>query len=181
VGPVSTAFGTPATLYERDTVPPYVRVVASAAKVPELQLVPTVVDPRFPGASVVLYPDTASLKPDPIGQPFPLSQVKAEVARWAPGKMTINLTGSDSKPGYLLVAENWYPDWHAIVDGKPAPVLRGDNTLLSILLPSGARQVDLTFDSPTYRKGKLVSLVALLAALAMAGIPAFTGRKPARD
>jgi hypothetical protein len=52
---------------------------------------------------------------------------------------------------------------------------------LSILLPPGARQVDLTFDSPTYRKGKLVSLVALLAALAMASVPAFTGRKPARD
>lgn len=181
VGPVSSAFGTPATLYERDTVPPYARVVPSAAKVPEPQLVPTVVDPRFPGASVVLYPDTASLTPDPLVQPFPVSQVKADVARWAPGKMTINLTGSDSKPSYLLVAENWYPDWHAIVDGKPAPVLPGDNTLLSVALPSGARQVDLTFDSPTYRKGKLVSLVALLAAVAMAGVPAFTGRKPARD
>ncbi|HEU5154438.1 MAG TPA: hypothetical protein VFU03_06895, partial [Gemmatimonadales bacterium] len=181
VGPVSTAFGTPATLYERDTVPAYARVIPSAAKVPEPQLVPTVVDPRFPGASVVLYPDTVSLTPDPLVQPFPVSQVKAEVTKWSPGNMTINLTGSDPKPGYLLVAENWYPDWHAIVDGKPASVLRADNTLLSVGLPSGARQVDLTFDSPTYRKGKLVSLVALLAALAMAGIPAITGRKPARD
>ena len=155
--------------------------IATAAKVSEPQLVPTVVDPRFPGGSVVLYPDSASLTPDPIVQPLPASQVKAEVTKWAPGKMTIDLTGSDSKPGYLLVAENWYPDWHAMVDGKPALVLRGDNTLLSILLPPGARQVDLTFDSPTYRKGKLVSLVALLAALAMASVPAFTGRKPARD
>ncbi len=124
VGPVSTAFGTPATLYERDTVPPYARVVAAAAKVPEPQLVPTVVDARFPAASVVLYPDTASLTPDPLVQPLPTSQVSAEVANWAPGKMTISLTGTDPKPGYLLVAENWYPDWHATVDGKPAQVLR---------------------------------------------------------
>ena len=90
-------------------------------------------------------------------------------------KVTLRLDVNPKQIGQLC------RDWHAIVDGKPAPVLRGDNTLLSILLPSGARQVDLTFDSPTYRKGKLVSLLALLAALAMAGIPAFTGRKPARD
>ena len=43
-------------LYERDTVPPYVRVLPAAAKVPEEQLVPTVIDPRFPVSGVVVFP-----------------------------------------------------------------------------------------------------------------------------
>ena len=39
--------------------------------------------------------------------------------------------------------------------------------LLSVELPPGAREVRLWFDSPAYATGKVVSLVALLIALAM--------------
>ena len=162
-------------------MPPYARVVAAAAKVPEPQLVPTVVDARFPAASVVLYPDTASLSPDSTGSaPANFTDLRRGGELGTREDDASALPGTDSKPGYLLLAENWYPDWHATVDGKPAQVLRADHTLLSVVLPSGAREVNLAFDSPTYRKGKMVSLLALLAALAMAGIPALTGRKPAR-
>ena len=59
LGPVTTTPGSPAVLLERDTLPPYVRVVAGAAKLPEDQIVPTVIDPRFPFNAVALYPDTA--------------------------------------------------------------------------------------------------------------------------
>ena len=55
LGPVTTTPGGPGVLLERDTVPPYVRVVPGAAKLPEDQVVPTVVDPRFPLNAVALY------------------------------------------------------------------------------------------------------------------------------
>jgi uncharacterized membrane protein YfhO len=67
------------------------------------------------------------------------------------------------------VSENWYKDWTAMVDGKPGVVRRADHALLSVDLPPGAKQVTLTFDSPEYATGKMVSLVSLLLALALAG------------
>ena len=81
--------------------------------------------------------------------------------------MRVTLEGAATKPAYLLIAENWYPDWHATVDGKPAPIYRADHTLLSVVLPPGAREVTLHFASAAYARGKLVTLMALLVTLAL--------------
>lgn len=171
VGQTTTTFGTTAVLFERDSLVPYARVMASAAKIPEAQIVPTLQDPRFPIHQVVLLPDTSTSSAPPPQQPFPVSQVQATVSKWEPGAMTIALTGADNSAGHLLVSENWYPDWHAEIDGQPATVRRADHTLLSVDVPVGAREVRLWFASATYERGKLISIVALLMALAMIAVP----------
>jgi hypothetical protein len=179
VGPVPTTPGAPAVLFERDTTPPYVRVVAGAAKLPEDQLVPTVIDPRFPYNSIALYPDTASLAPEPIrgGQVPAPATVRATLADWAPGRMRVTLEGAAAKPAYLIIGENWYPDWHASVDGKPAQLHRADYALLSVVLPPGAREVTLTFASAAYARGKLVTLAALLLTLGLLAAPLWPRRR----
>ena len=162
--PTPTAHGSVGVLYERDTAPPYVRVLPSAAKLPEDQLVPTVIDPRFPVNGVVVFPESASVTPAQIRAGGPdTTAVRARLTDWKPGSMRVALTGSDKATRYLLVSETWYKDWHATVDGRPAPVLRGDHALITVALPPGAREVTLDFDSPEYARGKLVSFIALLA------------------
>ena len=83
--------------------------------------------------------------------------------------MTIALDPAPPQPSYVLVSENWYPDWHATVDGAAAPVLRGDYALITVPVPAGAKQVALSFRSPDYETGKAISLMslALLAAIAL--------------
>ena len=65
------------------------------------------------------------------------------------------------------MSENWYPDWHATVDGQPAQVVRAQFSLMAIPVPAGARQIELTFASAAYRRGRMVTLAmsALLALL----------------
>jgi hypothetical protein len=179
LGPVETTPGPQAVLFQRDTVPAYARVVAGAAKLAEDQIPPTVIDPRFPYSRLALFSDTASVTPEKIrpGQIPDAPQIAAAVSQWTPGRMRVTLSGSASTPTYLLVGENWYPDWHATVDGKPAPVLRGDYTMLSVALPPGAREVRLWFASATYPRGKVVTAVALLATLALLATPLWTRRR----
>jgi hypothetical protein len=169
LGPTTTTPGAPAILMERDTVPPYVRVVSGAAKLPDDQVPPTVIDPRFPVNAVALYSDTTGVSPATIraGQLPGTSPVRATLDDWRPGEMRVTLTGRSDSTSYLLVSENWYPDWHAEIDGKPVPTLRGDYTLLSVALPPGAREVRFTFSSRAYARGKLVTLVALMIAAAL--------------
>jgi hypothetical protein len=165
-------------LYQRDTIPGYVRVLPAAAKLPEDQVVPTVIDPRFPLHDVVLLPDTASVSPEPIRSGVPdTTGVRATLAEWRPGSMRIALAGSDTRPRYLLVSETWYKDWHALVDGTPAPVHRGDHALMTIVIPPGAREVTLNFDSPEYARGKMISLLALLAIAGLYGWSVVTRRR----
>jgi hypothetical protein len=178
-GPEPSVFGGTAVVYERDTIPPYARVMPFAAKAPEAQIAPTVPNPRFPVSHIALYPDTSSVQVGPIPQPLTPPTVTATVTEWKPGAMKISLSGQATAPGYLVVAENWYPDWSATVDGSPVEVRRADHTLLSVVVPPGAREVSLRFDSAAYRKGKMVSLFSLLLALGAIALPGLRARRTA--
>lgn len=161
-----TAFGTTAVLYERDTLPAYARVVASVAKGTDAQVLGTLADPRFPGSTIALISDSAATAvPTATQPPFPSSRVTARVSEWRAGSMTIRLDGSDVSPSYLVVSENWYPDWHAEVDGRPGTVRRVDHSLIGVELPPKAREVKLRFASPAYAQGKIISGVSLLGAV----------------
>jgi hypothetical protein len=176
--PTPTRHGSTGILYQRDTLPEYVRVVPAAAKLPEEQVVPTVIDPRFPRNDVVLLTDTASVSPDPIRGGAPdTTAVRARLTEWQPGRMRIALTGSDSIPRYLLVSETWYKDWHARVDDTPVPVHRGNHALMTIVIPPGAKVVALDFESPEYARGKVISLLALLAIGGLYGWSVVTRRR----
>jgi hypothetical protein len=178
--PSTTRAGSVGVLYRRDVQSEYVRVVPSAAKLPEDQIVPTVIDQRFPVNGVVLFPDTASVSPAPIRGGAPdTTALRARLTDWKPGSMRIALQGTDIRPRYLLVSETWYKDWRARVDDRPAAVLRGNHALITVEIPPGARQVALDFDSPEYARGKLISLLALLAIAALCGWAVFNRRRPA--
>ncbi len=165
-------------LFERDSSARWVRVVPGAVLVPEDRIAATVADPGFPVDGVVLFPDTATVTgasatvaiPDP-------TPVTARLATWEPGAMTVTIDGADSRTTYLLVAENWYPDWKARVDGVEVPVHRGNTAMVSVALPPGARQVELRFDMDAYRQGKLVTLVSLLGVAGFFGAGWRQGRR----
>ncbi|MGE0354740.1 MAG: YfhO family protein, partial [Gemmatimonadales bacterium] len=178
LGPATTNRGLPAVLYQRDSSIQYVRVLAAAAKIPDDQLIPTVLDPRFPADRLVLYSDTASVSPTPLrGSAIPASPVSARLLEWRPGEMRIALDSAATTPQYLLVSETWFPDWHAAVDGTEVPVLRGDNALLSVVIPPGAREVRLWFRDSVFPRGKAVTWASLgLTGLLLLG-PAFLRRR----
>lgn len=155
-------------LYQRDSLLPWVRVVSRGIKVPEDQLIPTLINAGFPTDEFVLFADTAQVSGTTTSteRPGP-SPIKATLTEWRPGAMKVQLQGSDSVTNWLLVAENWYPDWHATVDGSPAPAVRADYALLGVPIPPGAREISLVFDVAEYHKGKWITLISVIAALAV--------------
>jgi hypothetical protein len=165
VAPTVTAIGRPAVLYEADSIPQYARIALTPVKVSSADEVAVIANPRFPVDLVALYADTSSVAAAPPTQPFPMSAVRASVTNWLPGRIAIALRGTDDRPSHLIVSENWYPDWHATVDGKPGVVRRADHALLSVDVPSGAKAINLWFDSATYRRAKLVSAAAVSIAV----------------
>ncbi|HEU4699755.1 MAG TPA: YfhO family protein [Gemmatimonadales bacterium] len=179
VPPTTAVTGNPAVLYERDSTTQWARVVTGAAKLADDQIVPTVIDPRFPYDRISLYPDSAPVTPAAIhaGALPPAATARAAVAEWRPGHMRITLEGREPAQSYLLVGENWYPDWHATVDGKPAAVLRADNTFLSVALPPGAKEVVFDFHSPLYDRGKLITAIAALLTLGLLASPLWRARR----
>jgi len=162
VGPVATALGRRAYLYEADSPPPYARVIPGAVKGEGDRIIPTLLDPRLDYDRLVLFTPDQPVTPPPMDSMPRPSPAKAQVATWEPGRMAITLDPAPPAPSYVLVAENWYLDWQATVDGKAAPVLRGDQTFITVAVPARARRVELVYRSSRYRTGRLISILATL-------------------
>src|SRR5437667_11041118 len=136
-----------ARLFERITPAPYARVVPGAVKADSAAIIPTLVDPRMDYSRIVLFSNDQPVAPEPLKQMPPPSPSRAAVTAWQPGRMTVTLDPVPPQPSYLLVAENWYPDWQASDDGRPAQVLRGDYSLITVALPAGAKVLEPAFRS----------------------------------
>ena len=169
VGPVTTGGGQIAYLYEADSAPPYLRVIPAAAKGDTDQIVPTLIDPRLDYDRLVLFDRTEAINPLPVREMPPPSPSRAAFTRWTPGRMSIVMDPPPPQDSYLLIAENWYPDWRATVDGQPVTPLRGNQTFLTIPVKGGAKSVELEYSSAYYSRGKLVTMASVLLLAAWAG------------
>ena len=77
-------------------------------------------------------------------------------------------------PGAALVrlADLWYPDWVASVDGRPAEIIKADYLLRAVAVPAGHHRIEFHYRSKAVRDGLAVSLASLLiAVLGVAGPP----------
>jgi hypothetical protein len=167
-----------AVLYEADSTPPYARLVPAAVKVPEDQIVPTLLDTRLDYSRLLLLPSDAPVElPHLDSLPAPMTG-RASVAAWEPGAIAVRLDPPPEHDAWLLVSENWYPDWHASVDDRTVQVLRGQKTFLTVQVRRGSREVRFWFASAAYGRGKAITLASfVLIALAIALPPALRGRR----
>lgn len=154
-------------VYRYEQAQPFARVVAEAFKVPDDQVIPTLIDTRFDPARLLLVPPdapagvtTLSALPDSVPIAVKTTEMRA-------GWYRFELATPPAVPAYLFVSENYYPAWRATVDGEEAPVLRAQYALMAVPLPAGARSVDLVYRSAAYRIGRVVTLVTILTVLAL--------------
>jgi uncharacterized membrane protein YfhO len=77
----------------------------------------------------------------------------------------------------LVVSENYYPGWKATVAGQPVPIGRADVSLIGVELPTGAKEVELTFSSATYERGKAITLAGLAIGVLLTGAGWMAGRR----
>ena len=175
---VTSSSGIPTVLLQRSSPVPYARLVPAAVKAERGQAVATILDQRFPGRQVVLLDQGAEVEPQPVGNslPEPLD-VQVQFDHWEPGLMRMTIPGGAPANGYLVVAENYYRDWRATVDGQKVPVLAGNVTLITVPVQAGAREVELSFVSPEYQRGKAVMWLSLLLVTVGLGAPTVLRRK----
>ncbi len=177
IGPIKNAAGSTTYLY---TVPgdnPAAWVTPVIIEVPDDDAFAAVLDPRFDARQAALFDTSAGVTGKQLqALPAPLS-LRAQITRYDPGHITVNLSEPAPEGSALVVSENYYPGWQAKVDGKPAVTGRADFTLIGVALPTGARSVDLTFESRPYEVGKAITLTAIAISLALVAVGVFLERR----
>jgi hypothetical protein len=165
-GPVRNASGSMVYAYKVPVDNPPAWLASAIVKASPDQALATVIDPRFDPATVAIIDTSAkAIQGVPISALPAPATTRANVRSFGPGAIGVELTQPAQAGQALVVSENYFPGWRATVDGKPAPVGRADFNLLGVALPQGARSVELRFDDSAYLKGRVITLVALLAAV----------------
>ncbi len=68
-------------------------------------------------------------------------------------------------PGWLLVADAWYPGWRAQVDGSPVPVYAADYLYRAVPTPAGSSQVRLYYRPGSFWLGAGITALTALGML----------------
>ena len=108
------------------------------------------------------YRNVAILEHDPGFATRPSDSVRNEVVitRRDANRMELQVQTDDR--GILVLSEVYYPEWKALVDGRPAEIHPVDYVLRGIPLPAGSHRVEMYFDGSHVRLGMLISLLTLV-------------------
>ncbi len=66
-----------------------------------------------------------------------------------------------------MIADTYYPGWHAVVDGKSASVVPVNGAMRGIYVTNGKHHVEMRYECVPFRIGAIVSAITLVAALAL--------------
>ena len=175
VGPVINAAGTRISLYELPGEQRFAWVAPVIAKYPDASIVDAMRAPNFPVHSVALIDPGSKLQGVTLAAVPAPSPITVSTTSYAAGKMSLSLSAPAPASSALVISENFYPGWKAKVDGKDVAPERTNLVLIGVPLPEGARTVALTFTSPAFERGKIITIAATLVALlaAAAGLIPF--------
>ena len=115
------------------------------------------------------------LEKDPGLTLGPVDGATATITRYRLNDVTVEV--DTPGPALLRLADLWYPDWAATVDGKGAEILKADYLLRAVAVPAGKHRVEFRFESPAMRRGLLLSGASLLVTLALLGAGWLLGRR----
>jgi Bacterial membrane protein YfhO len=146
--------------FSRAFVVPGARIASAGSPLDEMMH-----QPFDPTAEVILARD--EVPPDGVpgvGSDAPPSAYaqpgSARVEEYTPNR--VRLTASTPRDAVLVLSDTVYPGWRAFVDGREAPVLRGDMLFRVVALPAGQHQVEFRFEPQSVQLGLLVTLASLL-------------------
>ncbi len=176
-GPTTDAAGTKVSLFRLPGDNPAAWVTPVSVKAPDEQTLATVLDARFDPRRAAVFDTSAAIAGEHVTtlpEPLPIT---VTTTRYDPGHMAFRLSAAAPAGAALIVSENFYPGWQALVDGRAAAVGRADYTLIGVPLPAGATSVDVRFASPVFATGALVTVAAILVALAWLSVSAGLDRR----
>ncbi len=150
---------------------PFAWVAPVIVKAADDAVLATIMNSRFDIQAAALFDPAAPVTAGPAVTTLPQpTGIVAHVDSYAPGKMSLTLDRAAPAGSALIVSENYYPGWHATVDGKAAAIGRAQYSMIGVELPVGARKIELAFTSAPYQTGKAITWAAIaIALLALAG------------
>jgi Bacterial membrane protein YfhO len=125
--------------------------------------------PDFDGGKIVFLPQE-----DESTVTFS-NQSDAKILNSSFGNQTVCVGVEAPEPSLVVVAQSYYHNWHAYVDGLATPLLRANHAFQAVQVPVGRHQIRLVYEDRAFEIGLTISIFAWLGCLI--GLLLFPGRK----
>lgn len=90
--------------------------------------------------------------------------------------LDVRVDAAQGTNGMLVVRQNYYPGWSALIDGMPAPILPVNYTLQGVVIGPGTHQVILRYLPSHFLLFVVMSCVGLVALIGCIVLPTGTLR-----
>jgi len=158
-------------MYENRNVLPRVFMVHRAEVLNDAQVWVRIHEPNFDPVQVVLLNDGAPREPNE--QEIPSDQIV--LVEYRPERVLINV--STDTPGYLLLADTWYPGWKVWVDGQLSTIHRADYLFRAVEIPAGRHHVLFEYFPASVVNGALISALAIIISSVSVGASMLVTRR----
>jgi hypothetical protein len=159
-------------IYENlDVLPRAFIVQGVIGAIDDDEAVGTMLSEEFDPAEMLVLHDSDGTRPSGSGSevtanPGPPPSASVHIAHDAPERVEVELTAE--APGYLVLADAWYPGWEATVDGEDVPVRRANLVFRAVPVDAGSQRIVFTFRPTSLRHGALASLAGLVGLILVA-------------
>jgi hypothetical protein len=106
-------------------------------------------------------------------------KTKAASAMGALSPAAVEINVVFEKPGWLLLADTYYPGWVAAVDGVPTAILHGDYAFRAVGVAAGAHSVVFDYQPGSLRLGLWLTGLGMLLTVLL-GLAAYRWPRPAQ-
>jgi hypothetical protein len=106
----------------------------------------------FDGAITVILPQSAK------SAVAVSNQTTAKIMGPKFGTQTVDFEVETAAPTLTVIAQAYYHDWRAEVDGQAVPLLRANGAFQAVPVPAGAHRVRLFYEDRAFQIGAAVSL-----------------------
>ena len=132
------------------------------------EILSTLFDPLFdPHTTAVIEVDPSLNSPelsiDPKGGSTPI--ITEEVTQSEYLKFSVKT----SAPGIFVLTDNYYPGWHARVDGKETEIFRANYSFRGVFLEEGEHTVEFFYKSESLWYGCILSLLSIVVLVLYCG------------
>jgi hypothetical protein len=93
------------------------------------------------------------------------NQTNARVLNSKFGTQTVDAEVEAAAPSLVVIAQTWYHDWRAYVDGKPTTLLRANYAFQAVQVPAGRHKIHLAYEDRAFEIGAAISIPAWLGCL----------------
>ena len=161
-GPFPVVYrGRDGVVIENPNALPRAWLVGNVVPVAEGEEIEAMSDPAFDFRTTAVV-DSALATPL-AGSPVSGS---ADVVEHSPDRVVVR-TRSESD-AFLVLADNWYPDWHATIDGSPTRIHRTNHTFRGVRVPAGEHVVEFEFAPRALSIGFIIWVAGLVLLAAYA-------------